>query len=91
MDKFAEDGIPFDLFASFERIADGNPVLACEPPEWAAAAHAIVVGGHGSLPVGQTQKGQLLGVDAQHGAGERPRCGEARPEEPCPVALAGRV
>ena len=44
MNRFAEDGIPFDLFASFERIADGNPVFACEPPEWAAAAHAIVVG-----------------------------------------------
>ena len=44
MDRFAEDGIPFELFASFERIADGNPIFACEPPEWAAAAHAIVVG-----------------------------------------------
>ena len=44
MDRFAEDGIPFELFASFERIEDGNPVFACEPPEWAAAAHAIVVG-----------------------------------------------
>lgn len=44
MDSFTEDGIPFELFASFERIPHGNPVLACEPPEWAAAAHAIVVG-----------------------------------------------
>jgi len=39
-----EDAIPFEAFASFERIQEGNPVLACEPPEWAAAAHAIVVG-----------------------------------------------
>ena len=46
MDRSAEDkdGIPFDLFANFERIADGNPLIACDPPEWAAAAHAIVVG-----------------------------------------------
>ena len=46
MDRSAEDkdGIPFDLFANFERIPDGNPLIACDPPEWAAAAHAIVVG-----------------------------------------------
>ena len=46
MDRSAEDkdGIPFDLFANFERIADGNPLIACDPPAWAAAAHAIVVG-----------------------------------------------
>ncbi|MEM7536058.1 MAG: hypothetical protein AAF639_28005 [Chloroflexota bacterium] len=35
--------LPFELFASFERIPTGNPVFYCEPPEWAAAAHAIVV------------------------------------------------
>ena len=35
--------IPFETFAGFERIAEGNPVLACPPPEWAAAAHGIVV------------------------------------------------
>jgi predicted GH43/DUF377 family glycosyl hydrolase len=36
--------IPFEVFASFKRIEKGNPILALEPPEWAAATHAIVVG-----------------------------------------------
>jgi len=40
----APDHLPFDLFARFKRIERGNPVIALEPPEWAAAAHAIVVG-----------------------------------------------
>ena len=40
----AKDAIPFELFASFERIPKVNPVFHCKPPEWAAAAHAIVVG-----------------------------------------------
>ncbi len=35
--------IPFDMFASFERIEEGNPIIACAPPQWAAAAHGIVV------------------------------------------------
>ncbi len=35
--------IPFEVFAGFERLEDGNPIIACTPPEWAAAAHAIVV------------------------------------------------
>jgi hypothetical protein len=39
-----EDAIPFEVFAGFKRIPEGNPVFYCEPPEWAAAAHAIVVG-----------------------------------------------
>ncbi len=34
----------FEVFARFRRIRDGNAVFFCEPPEWAAAAHAIVVG-----------------------------------------------
>lgn len=42
-DKEAGDAIPFHVFARFERIPKGNPVFHCEPPEWAAAAHAIVV------------------------------------------------
>jgi predicted GH43/DUF377 family glycosyl hydrolase len=37
------DAIPFETFAGFERLATGNPVLACPPPEWAAATHGIVV------------------------------------------------
>jgi len=40
----ATDALPFDLFAGFKRIERGNPIIAMEPPEWAAAAHAIVVG-----------------------------------------------
>ncbi len=39
-----EGAIPFEVFASFERIADGNPIIALEPPLWAAATHALVVG-----------------------------------------------
>jgi hypothetical protein len=39
----AGEAIPFEAFARFERIEEGNPLIACEPPEWAAAAHAIVV------------------------------------------------
>jgi predicted GH43/DUF377 family glycosyl hydrolase len=39
-----ESAIPFELFASFKRVGQGNPVFALKPPEWAAAAHAIVVG-----------------------------------------------
>ena len=35
--------IPFEVFASFERIEQGNPILALRPPLWAAATHAIVV------------------------------------------------
>jgi hypothetical protein len=35
--------IPFEVFASFKRIPTGNPVFYLQPPEWAAAAHAIVV------------------------------------------------
>ena len=37
------DAIPFEVFAGFERLEEGNPIIACPPPEWAAAAHAIVV------------------------------------------------
>ena len=35
--------IPFEVFAGFKRITTGNPILACPPPQWAAAAHGIVV------------------------------------------------
>jgi predicted GH43/DUF377 family glycosyl hydrolase len=37
-------GIPFEVFAGFKRINDGDPILALDPPLWAAATHAIVVG-----------------------------------------------
>jgi predicted GH43/DUF377 family glycosyl hydrolase len=36
--------IPFEVFAGFERMAGGRPILALAPPQWAAATHAIVVG-----------------------------------------------
>lgn len=36
--------IPFEAFAGFERIAEGNPVFKVPSPRWAAAAHAIVEG-----------------------------------------------
>lgn len=39
----ADEAIPFDVFASFERVGQGDPIFACQPPEWAAAAHAITV------------------------------------------------
>ena len=35
-DPKGEDAIPFELFASFERIEQGNPVLALRPPLWVA-------------------------------------------------------
>ena len=37
------DAIPFEVFASFKRIETGNPIIALQPPLWAAATHAIVV------------------------------------------------
>ena len=37
------DPIPFETFASFERLTAEEPLLSVEPPAWAAAAHAIVV------------------------------------------------
>lgn len=40
----SESAIPFETFARFERAAGAGPLFACEKPEWAAAAHAIVVG-----------------------------------------------
>ena len=38
-----KDAIPFEVFASFKRIETYNPILALDPPLWAAATHAIVV------------------------------------------------
>ncbi len=38
-----KDPIPFEVFAGFERLEGVNPIIACEPPEWAAAAHAFVM------------------------------------------------
>lgn len=38
-----KDAIGFEVFAGFKRIPKGNPILALEPPLWAAATHAIVI------------------------------------------------
>jgi hypothetical protein len=38
-----EGAIPFEFFARFKRIEKGNPIIALDPPLWAAATHAIVV------------------------------------------------
>jgi len=35
--------IPFEAFTNFERIPAASPIFYCEPPERAAAAHAIVM------------------------------------------------
>ena len=35
--------IPFAAFAHFKQLTAEKPLLYCEPPEWAAASHAIVV------------------------------------------------
>jgi len=37
-----DNSIPFEVFSKFERL-EQNPLIAVSPPEWAAAAHAIVV------------------------------------------------
>lgn len=37
--------IPFEAFASFVRVPEAGPLFSCTPPEWAAAAHAVVVDG----------------------------------------------
>ena len=42
METNTADSIPFEAFARFERITTKEPLLYCEPPAWAAAAHAIV-------------------------------------------------
>ena len=39
-----DDPIPFTTFARFERLTAKKPLLYYEPPAWAAASHAIVVG-----------------------------------------------
>jgi hypothetical protein len=36
--------IPFETFARFQRAGEGNPILSAPAPQWAAAAHGIVVG-----------------------------------------------
>ena len=35
--------IPWEVFAGFKRIERGNPIIALDPPLWAAATHAIVI------------------------------------------------
>ena len=38
-----KEAIPFEVFAGFKKIEKGNPIIALEPPLWAAATHAIVI------------------------------------------------
>ena len=40
----ADKSIPFELFTKFERVENASPLLVTPAPEWAAAAHAIVIG-----------------------------------------------
>ncbi len=41
--ELAGAAIPFEAFARFERLEGGSPLLVVERPNWAAAAHVIVV------------------------------------------------
>ncbi|RMD74382.1 MAG: hypothetical protein D6820_16825, partial [Lentisphaerae bacterium] len=34
--------IPFEVFASFQRLPEASPLFTCQPSEWAAAAHTVV-------------------------------------------------
>jgi hypothetical protein len=38
-----DKSIPFELFTKFERVENASPLLVVPAPEWAAAAHAIVI------------------------------------------------
>lgn len=39
----ADGAIPFAAFAQFERMPGASPLLVVDPPNWAAAAHVLVV------------------------------------------------
>jgi hypothetical protein len=39
-----DSAIPFEVFTRFERLENGSPLISVPFPDWAAAAHAIVVG-----------------------------------------------
>lgn len=44
--KRKEEGdvsLPFELFTKFERFEKASPLISVPPPDWAAAAHALVV------------------------------------------------
>jgi hypothetical protein len=41
--RLCGDPIPFEAFARFERLEGGNPLFVVDAPNWAAAAHTIVV------------------------------------------------
>ena len=84
------DLIPFEAFVGFNRLKKVNPILACEPPEWAAAAHAMVVDGPYTtcgLDGNKATNWILITVRLPWG---RPLSDQTRPEEPCPVAFEGR-
>lgn len=39
----ADNSIPFEVFTKFERLEGGSPLITAQPPEWAAAAHVIII------------------------------------------------
>ena len=39
----SKDAIPFEVFASFKRVENGQPILALEPPQWAAATRRSTI------------------------------------------------
>jgi hypothetical protein len=39
----SEEAISFETFANFKRVEKVNPIIAPEPPLWAAATHAILI------------------------------------------------
>jgi len=40
----SDGSIPFEVFTKFERFEKASPLIAVPPPDWAAAAHTLVVG-----------------------------------------------
>ncbi len=47
----------FEVCARFQRMGEGKAIFYCKPPEWAAAAHAIVVGNTIHYLWGRRQRG----------------------------------
>ncbi|WP_299550691.1 hypothetical protein [Seonamhaeicola sp.] len=41
--KQIDNSIPFEVFAKFERVEGASPLITVDPPEWAAAAHTLIV------------------------------------------------
>ena len=82
-----EDAIGFEVFASFKRVEKVNPILALEPPLWAAATHAIVVDNTVHYIWSKRDHGRRLAADARHGSGGRPHRHRAGRPQPHPRTL----